>query len=602
MAKPNQKYLDTTTYLSAEFTSGEDVVPIVLVDPDTGEPYVPGGGGGTVTGAINGLSLDGTNVILGGSALDRATSIDGASQAFTLGTVASPLSTGNINTASGSGFVISDTQGIFEGTMSVNGFGSIITGENTSTGVSPSVFASGSLGESRITLLDGVGGEASFKANTTGLLLMNSVNNKGVKYNLASDYSSIAWAIDDDYIPSIGLIKANVFGGITSGTDNRIPIYDAAGTNIENSNIEVTLGTDGLGNDYMQSILGVHFNSSSGTDSLTSMFYGHSNAAFTNHFLKQIYNPDSLNGFELNQTFLQTSNDVVYEQRHNEDLPGPDFWNRHLFKVNGNSYLEIYRDTLGNEQPRVEVTTSAKFSVLGEGTVRSLFVADGLNQRVQVGRHNLGNADLSGNGALFTIEYSSEAGWGGDTPHLNLTGLIDSGLATLTDGDVWRDTSDSKFYAREDGSSKKIINDSINDLPDVNITTPANGEVLIYNNGTGDWENGTATPSFDISASSASYTPDSDSNDGTTLTALATNLTINAPTGTPVEGQTYVIKIKDDGTSRTLTWNAIYQDNWAGGTINTLPTATTIGKWHRLEFEYNSTDTKWDVISIREKV
>jgi hypothetical protein len=31
----------------------------------------------------------------------------------------------------------------------------------------------------------------------------------------------------------------------------------------------------------------------------------------------------------------------------------------------------------------------------------------------------------------------------------------------------------------------------------------------------------------------------------------------------------------------------------------TLPTATTISKWMYVEAEYNSTDTKWDVVDVK---
>lgn len=37
MARPNQKYLDTNTYLTAEFTSGQDCVPAVIIDPSTND-------------------------------------------------------------------------------------------------------------------------------------------------------------------------------------------------------------------------------------------------------------------------------------------------------------------------------------------------------------------------------------------------------------------------------------------------------------------------------------------------------------------------------------------------------------------------------------
>jgi hypothetical protein len=54
------------------------------------------------------------------------------------------------------------------------------------------------------------------------------------------------------------------------------------------------------------------------------------------------------------------------------------------------------------------------------------------------------------------------------------------------------------------------------------------------------------------------------------------------------------LRFKDNGVSRTLTWNAIYR---AIGV--TLPAATTAGKWMYIDMVYNSADTKWDVTDVK---
>lgn len=77
------------------------------------------------------------------------------------------------------------------------------------------------------------------------------------------------------------------------------------------------------------------------------------------------------------------------------------------------------------------------------------------------------------------------------------------------------------------------------------------------------------------------------------VTALAQTLTINAPSGTPVQGESIIFRIKDGGTSRTLSWNAIYR---AIGV--TIPTATTAGKTTYVGAIYNATDVKWDVVAV----
>jgi len=80
------------------------------------------------------------------------------------------------------------------------------------------------------------------------------------------------------------------------------------------------------------------------------------------------------------------------------------------------------------------------------------------------------------------------------------------------------------------------------------------------------------------------------------LTALAAGATFAAPSGTPANGNTLLIRIEDNGTTRTLGWNAIYE---AVGV--TLPTATTAGKKMYVGCIYNSTDSKWDVVSLVEE-
>lgn len=81
------------------------------------------------------------------------------------------------------------------------------------------------------------------------------------------------------------------------------------------------------------------------------------------------------------------------------------------------------------------------------------------------------------------------------------------------------------------------------------------------------------------------------------LTALAAAAEFAAPSGTPVNGNKLVIRIKDDGTGRALTYNSIYR---AVGV--TLPTTTVASKTIYIGAIYNSADSKWDVIAVSEEV
>ena len=93
-------------------------------------------------------------------------------------------------------------------------------------------------------------------------------------------------------------------------------------------------------------------------------------------------------------------------------------------------------------------------------------------------------------------------------------------------------------------------------------------------------------------------TPNADTTDLFTLTALSVAPTFGAPTGTPVNGQKLIIRIKDNGTARALNWNAAYV---AGGA--SLPTTTVINKTMHLGFIYNTDNSlnKWMLIAKSEE-
>ena len=97
-------------------------------------------------------------------------------------------------------------------------------------------------------------------------------------------------------------------------------------------------------------------------------------------------------------------------------------------------------------------------------------------------------------------------------------------------------------------------------------------------------------------ASSATPTPASDSTDIYTITALAEAATFAVPTGTPIQGQKLIIRIKDNGTARALAWNAIYVSRGA-----TLPNTTVTSKYVYIGLIYNSTTTTWDCVAVAQE-
>jgi len=94
-------------------------------------------------------------------------------------------------------------------------------------------------------------------------------------------------------------------------------------------------------------------------------------------------------------------------------------------------------------------------------------------------------------------------------------------------------------------------------------------------------------PSINSTVTSNTITP-TGTNDLLRASGLSAGLTIANPAATPADGWGLVAELKDNGTTRTLTWGSKYASRCA-----TLPTATTAGKQHLVGLSYNATDDKY---------
>jgi hypothetical protein len=104
-------------------------------------------------------------------------------------------------------------------------------------------------------------------------------------------------------------------------------------------------------------------------------------------------------------------------------------------------------------------------------------------------------------------------------------------------------------------------------------------------------------PRVTSEASNATPTPNASTTDVHIITAQAAAAAFANPTGTPVHGQPMLIRIKDNGTARALSWDTQYRGIGAA-----LPPTTTLGKTMYIGMTYNSTDTKWDVMPYQNEV
>jgi hypothetical protein len=98
-------------------------------------------------------------------------------------------------------------------------------------------------------------------------------------------------------------------------------------------------------------------------------------------------------------------------------------------------------------------------------------------------------------------------------------------------------------------------------------------------------------------ASSALPAINTDITDLFTITALAENITSFTTnlTGNPESKvkNTLIIRIKDNGTARTITWGASFASRGA-----TLPTTTLLSKYVYVGFIYNEITSTWDCVAV----
>lgn len=106
-------------------------------------------------------------------------------------------------------------------------------------------------------------------------------------------------------------------------------------------------------------------------------------------------------------------------------------------------------------------------------------------------------------------------------------------------------------------------------------------------------------PKLNSVTSSATPSINVDTTDQFSITALATAITsmTSGLSGTPTNGQKLTIRIKDDGTARSITWGASFVARGA-----TLPTTTVISKYTYVGLIYNSTASIWDCVAVSQEV
>jgi len=97
-------------------------------------------------------------------------------------------------------------------------------------------------------------------------------------------------------------------------------------------------------------------------------------------------------------------------------------------------------------------------------------------------------------------------------------------------------------------------------------------------------------------ATSGTLTPNGDTTDVFNAFGLTGAITVDTPSGTPVDGQRLMLRFEDNGTGRGITWTGTSGAYRAVGV--TLPTTTVASKVTYVGCVYNSTDVFWDAIAV----
>jgi hypothetical protein len=208
---------------------------------------------------------------------------------------------------------------------------------------------------------------------------------------------------------------------------------------------------------------------------------------------------------------------------------------------------------------------------------------------------------VSGNPTISLADNPVIPGTGGVVVPAGTTGQ----RGTATNGNFRYNSTTASFEGYVNGAWNSIptgivvnsISFGTTGLTPATATTGAvtvSGILAIANGGTGN-TSGTATTRVVVIADATSITVNADTTDIATQanTQAVGTLTINAPTGTAINGQKFILRLTSTNV-QTFAWNAVFQ----GSTDISLPTASSGGGLtDYVGFIYNSTSSKWQMIA-----
>jgi hypothetical protein len=272
-----------------------------------------------------------------------------------------------------------------------------------------------------------------------------------------------------------------------------------------------------------------------------------------------------------------------------------------LRDANGNVSANFF---IGNGSQLTGINTSTTSITNGNSNV-NIPAANGNVNISAVGNANI--LIVTGTGANIngTLRVTGNLDFTGAKANLSSNGNIiitggSSGYVLSTDG-----AGNLSWVAQSAGGVASISNGTSN----INIATSGGnitmgvggtaGVVTVTTTGISNTRINVRTANNGATTSGA-ITPTADTSDQYNLVGLTGTVSINVPSGTFTDGQKLTLRIKDDGTARTLSWTTTGANSYRIiGVV--LPAITTANKVLYVGCVYNSQDVYWDVVAVTQQ-
>jgi len=239
-------------------------------------------------------------------------------------------------------------------------------------------------------------------------------------------------------------------------------------------------------------------------------------------------------------------------------------------------------------------STTATFGTINVGNVSDTAVVRSSAGHISVAGSIVGLAsnDLS----FFTTSTSNAIGVG----TIELGNASDTTIARSSGGHISVEGSivglasnDLSFFTTSTSNTIGVGNIELGNASDTTVARASAGHVSVEGNNL-EFD---ANPNSAASATT-SWTPNFDAYDMEVLTALAGAITVNAPTWTGTKnGAKRILRIKDNGVARGLTWTTGSTGAFRASGDLPLPPTTTAGKTIYMRFYWNNDDSRWDFMA-----